>query len=105
MHCPGDLPYHGQDCRAEMSTPVVPSLDSLCIQAEVGVCLSLKTICVGSCAAEWQVEGVFAMAKGTIKKLIADKGYGFIRLRKGKSFSFTGISFKALSFLPSRRRR
>jgi cold shock CspA family protein len=29
----------------------------------------------------------FAVAKGTIKKLIGDKGYGFIQTEEGKEFS------------------
>jgi CspA family cold shock protein len=52
-------------------------------------------------AAKWQVERGSAMAKGTIKKLIGGKGFGFILTEDAKELFFhrndlQGIEFSSL---------
>jgi CspA family cold shock protein len=46
----------------------------------------------------WQVERGFAMAKGTIKKLISDKGFGFILTEEGKDLFFHRSQLQGLEY-------
>jgi CspA family cold shock protein len=52
----------------------------------------------GTSAAKWKVERGFAMAKGTIKKLIGDKGYGFIQTEEGKELFFHRNQLQGMEF-------
>jgi CspA family cold shock protein len=49
-------------------------------------------------AAKWQVERGLAMAKGTIKKLISDKGFGFIQTAEGKDLFFHRSQLEGLDY-------
>jgi len=51
-------------------------------------------------AAKWQVERGFAMAKGRIKKLVGDKGYGFIQTEDGKELFFHLSQLQGMQFSP-----
>jgi CspA family cold shock protein len=72
------------------------------IQAEVGVVsCHPRQSADDTSAAKWQVERGFAMAKGTIRKLISDKGFGFIQAEEGKDLFFhrnelQGVDFSSL---------
>jgi len=43
------------------------------------------------------------MAKGKIKRLVTDRGYGFIQTKKGKTSSSIRVSFKVWAILLSRK--
>jgi len=43
------------------------------------------------------------MPKGTIKRLIADRGFGFIQQRKAKTCSSTVTNFKGWTTVPSEK--
>ena len=46
----------------------------------------------------WHVERGLAMAKGTIKKLISDKGFGFILTEEGKDLFFHRSQLQGLEY-------
>jgi cold shock protein len=52
----------------------------------------------GTSGAEWQVERGDAMAKGTIKKLISDKGFGFIKTEEAKELFFHRNDLQGMEF-------
>ena len=70
-----------------------------CIQTEVaGVSCHRGQSASGNPGAKWQVERGFALAKGTIKKLISDKGFGLILTAEGKDLFFHRSQLQGLDF-------
>jgi hypothetical protein len=71
--------------RNELLVTLAKGAIPLCIEAElVGVSCHLRQTADGTSAGEWQIGRGFAMAKGTIRRLIRDKSYGFIQTGEGK---------------------
>ena len=52
----------------------------------------------GASAAKWQVERGFGMPKGKIKKLLSDKGFGFILTEEGKDLFFHRSELQGLDY-------
>jgi CspA family cold shock protein len=91
------------DCSGRVSNvtskPLAGGRSILCVQSDVaGVSCHRRQSANGNSAAKWQVERGSAMAKGTIKKLISDKGFGFILTEEGKDLFFHRSQLQGLDF-------